>query len=240
MNRPLGDHAPVAATAGRLLGHMDRAGVRRALVWHVGQHDGFPGTGNEMLTEAIAGQERLTACWTLLPTCCRELGGLDEFFGRAGEAHVRALRAFPAHHRFLLRREAVGDILQRMIEIHMPLMVRVPGDVSWESLYDLLAGMPDLTVILTGMGCWGTDRLFRPLLDRYPNVYVETSSYITDGGIEAFVERYGGGRMLFGSDFPDRYLGAMMLAIAHAEISDSAKQAIAGGNLDRLLSGVKL
>jgi len=69
-------------------------------------------------------------------------------------------------------------------------------------------------------------------------VCVEISGYILDGGIEAFVGDYGAGRMLFGSGFPAAYHGGMMLALAHAEISEQDKQAIAAGNLDRLLGEV--
>ena len=58
--------------------------------------------------------------------------------------------------------------------------------------------------------------------------------------IEAFVQEYGARRILFGSNFPQAYLGAMMLALAHAEISQEDKQAIAGGNLSHLLAEVNL
>ncbi len=57
-----------------------------------------------------------------------------------------------------------------------------------------------------------------------------------DGGIEALVADYGPQRILFGSGFPESYMGGMMLALRHAQIPDAAKQAIAAGNLERLLS----
>ena len=59
--RPL---APVA-TAEDLLVEMDRAGVERALVWHIAQHDGAPRVGNQLLTAAIAPHPRLLGCWTV-------------------------------------------------------------------------------------------------------------------------------------------------------------------------------
>jgi predicted TIM-barrel fold metal-dependent hydrolase len=57
-----------------------------------------------------------------------------------------------------------------------------------------------------------------------------------DGGIEALVADYGPDRILFGSGFPDSYMGGMMLALKHSQISADAQQAIAGGNLERILA----
>ncbi|OPZ25046.1 MAG: Amidohydrolase [Lentisphaerae bacterium ADurb.BinA184] len=239
MVRPATQHGAAPATASALLAAMDRAGVRRALVWHVAQHNSHPITGNQLLAAEIAGHERLAGCWAILPNTCGELGDLDAFFAAAYRAGVRALRAFPGINRYLLRREAVGEILDRMVAGHWPLILRVPADVGWEQVYDLMAATPDLTLVLASMGVWGSDRLFRPLLDRYPNVCIETGGHIVDGGIEDVVARYGAGRLLFGSGFPDQYLGAMMLALAHAEIREADKRAIAGGNLDRLLAEVR-
>ena len=83
-------------------------------------------------------------------------------------------------------------------------------------------------------------RLFRPLLERYPHLYVDTAHYLLDGGIEGLVERYGPGRLLFGSGFSTCYFGGMMLALKHSEIDEAAKSAIACENLERILEEVQL
>jgi len=240
MNVPAAHFGPTDFSAASLLKALDRAGIAQALVYHIMQRDGHPELGNQMLTAAIAGQPRLVPCWTILPTQCGEQGTLDEFFAGAKHAGVKAFRAFPEANRYLLRREVLGDMLDRLVAAHAPLLLSGGGPDYWENIYDLLAETPELTVILTSIGVWGADRFFRPLLDGYPNVYLETSDYILDGGIEAFVEKYGSDRLLYGSNYPEAYHGGMMLAIAHAEISAADKQAIAAGNLRRLLSGVSL
>jgi len=120
------------------------------------------------------------------------------------------------------------------------MLLSMKHGVEWRDLYDLLADFPNLVCVVLNHGCWGEDRLFRPLLERYPHVYVDTAHYLLDGGIEGLVESYGPGRLLFGSGFPDCYFGGMMLALKHAEISDAAKSAIACGNLERILAEVQL
>lgn len=225
-----------------LLEAMDTAGIDEALVWHVAQRDADPLTGNDILARAIAPHERLFGCWALLPPQTGEMGRIEDWFAAAFKSRVRAVTAWPAENRFLLRAEVFGEVFQEMIARRVPLLYRcssgAAGD-SWSRLYDLLRDFPELTVILSNVGCWGPDRLFRPLLDAYANLYLETSEYILDGGIEAFIERYGAARLLYGSDFPAAYHGGMMLALAHAEISDDDKQAIASGNIQRLTSEVR-
>jgi predicted TIM-barrel fold metal-dependent hydrolase len=82
--------------------------------------------------------------------------------------------------------------------------------------------------------------MFRPLLERYPNVYVDTAQYLLDGGLEALVADYGARRVLFGSGFPESYMGGMMMALRHARLPEAAKTAIAGGNLARILEEAQL
>jgi len=240
IGRPSTGHLSPVAGVAELLAAMDKAGVARALVWHIAQHDLSPVVGNRLLAEAIAGQERLVGCWTLLPNQARELGATEEWFDRMARANVRAVRAFPQDHRYLLRRETAGDILAGMVERRIPLILSLKKGVSWETVYDLLAQFPELVCILSETGCWGSDRWFRPLLEQYPGVYVDMSDYLLDGGIEAFVKDYGAERMLFGSGFPDQYHGGMMLALKHAEIEQDERDAIASKNLDRILGEVKL
>ena len=95
--RPL---APVA-TAEELLAEMDGAGVERALVWHIAQHDASPQVGNQLLADAIRPHQRLMGCWTVLPNQTREFPHPLGLFEQMQEARIAALRIFPNSHRFL-------------------------------------------------------------------------------------------------------------------------------------------
>ena len=234
--RPL---APVA-TATELLAEMDIAGVDRALVWHIAQHDVAPQTGNAMLSDAIARHARLMGCWTVLPNQAREFPEPSELFRQMREARVTALRAFPDSHRFLLNAVSLGELLAAMVARRVPLFLSVKRGCNWSTIYDLMAAFPSLTCVVCDHGCWGEDRAFRPLLERYPSFYVDTAQYLLDGGIEALVADYGPRRLLFGSGFPESHFGGMMMALRHAQISDDAKDAIAYGNLERLIEGAQL
>jgi predicted TIM-barrel fold metal-dependent hydrolase len=130
----------------------------------------------------------------------------------------------------------MGAWLEPMVAWRIPLFLSVARGADWRDVYGILAEFPDLVCVICDHGCWGMDRLFRPLLERYPHVYIDTAQYFLDGGLEALVADYGARRILFSSGFPESYFGGMMMALKHARIPDEAKAAIAGGNLERILA----
>jgi predicted TIM-barrel fold metal-dependent hydrolase len=234
--RPL---APVA-TAEELLAEMDRAGVEKALVWHILQHDASPQIGNQVLADEIRPHPCLVGCWTVQPNQAREYPPPQALFRQMKANRIAALRVFPSAHRFLANGVSMGELFEQMMACRVPLFVSLRRGMDWPDIYALLAEFPDLTCVICDHGCWGMDRMFRPLLERYPNVHVDTAQYLLDGGIEALVADYGAGRLLFGSGFPESYLGGMMMALKHAQIPDEAKEAIAGGNLARIVEEARL
>jgi len=232
-----------AKTAKDLIAQMDRSGIEKALVWHVAQKDFSATAGNGMLAEAIAKhKDRLVGCWSIITSQTGEMPASKKFFAKMASAGVKALRAFPEAHRYLLRKEVFGELFEAMEESKVPLLLAMKSgvQVNWNETYDLLEDFPKLTVILCDVGLWGPDRYIRPLLDKYPNVYVELSEYIVDGGIEGICGRYGPGRLLFGTGFPALDHGGPMLAIKHAKVPEKSKEMIAAGNMEKILGGVKL
>jgi predicted TIM-barrel fold metal-dependent hydrolase len=239
--RVRGGYKP-AVTAADMLGVMDSYGVRRAVVWHIAQLEHSPVDGNVMLADLLRGQDRLTGCWTILPPQTRELPPPEELFAAMDLAGVRALRLFPDEHRFMPDRVTLGSLLDPVVERRIPVLVSLihPG-MSWGHVYRLLADFPELTCVLCDTGVWGQDRYFRPLMERYPQVYVETSLLsLGDGVVEALVRDYGASRLVFGSGFPDREPEAAILQLMHAEMLESDRAAIASGNLTRLFREERL
>ena len=218
-----------------LLAEMDRAGIAKGLVWHIAQHDSSPQVGNRLLTEAIQLHPRLVGCWTVLPNQAHEFRPPPALFAQMKAARVAALRIFPNTHRFLADANSLRDLLEAMIARRVPLFVSVRRGMEWHQISALLAEFPQLVCVICDHGCWGMDRMFRPLLEQYPHVYVDIAQYMLDGGIEALVADYGATRILFGSGFPESYFGGMMMALRHAQIPEEAKDAIASGNLERIL-----
>lgn len=228
------------ADAQTLVRDMDRAGIARALVWHVAQLDLHPSVGNDLLMREIEPlRDRLVPCLAIPCPHTDEMGDMDEWFGRALSSGAGAMRICQTRGSYLVRPEVVDGIVQRLLRHQIPLIYSIERGGNWNELYDLLKAFPALRIIISDIGVWPADRLFWPLLDLYPNVFVEISQYFVPGGIEANVQRYGSGRLLYGSGFPACYHGGLMLLLAHAKISEADKTAIAGQNLQRLIDEVR-
>jgi hypothetical protein len=225
-----------AETADDLLKEMDFSGVEEALVWDAAMKDDSPVIGNRLLAKAIKGKPRLHGTWALLPFQTGEIGTPYEFLTAMKKNHIKALRAWPNEHRYLLNAVTFGDFFEIMVERNIPLLL----DPDWPLITSVLRDAPNLTVIAVGHGSWGMDRYFRPLIESYPNFYIDTSRYELDMGIADFCARYGPDRLLFGTHYPSAVMGGPMLTLLHCDISMEAKQAIAAGNLRRLLGKVKL
>lgn len=227
-----------------LIAEMNRWNISEALVFHAAMRDDSPIVGNELLVRAIANYRRLHGTWAILPHQTGELGTPEEFITRMKKYKIRALWAFSAEHKYLLTTTTFGPLFELMIQKKIPLLLSVnenSGGLSgWMLVEYILRESPKLTLIITEHGCWGDDRYFRPLLEKYENLYTDTSQYQLDGGIANLCRKYGSHRLLFGTSFPKYYMGGSALTLLHADISEEEKKAIAGGNLRHLLKQVRL
>ena len=238
---PVDGARPFMDTTQELLSNMDGYGIRRALVWHLATRDAAVPAGNRLLAERLreAG-DRLTGCWGFLPDAEGDGCAGESLFRAMRAANVRALRCWPDKNRFLLNGDTCGQTLGGMQERGIPLFLSVRAAAEWQMLSDLLRAYPRLHCVATDVGLWGVDRYVRPLFERYPHVCLETSEYQVAGGIAPIVERYGAGRLLFGSGFPAYHAGGGMLVIRHAPIPESVRRAIAGETLAVLLPAAQV
>lgn len=232
-----------AETVDVLLQEMERAGIHRALVRNAALWEQSPEVGNALVTAHCADDERLLPAWAILPPQTGELGTVDEFVAAMREAGVRALWAYPENHRYVLNTTTMGALFQEVTDRGIPLFIE-RREVGGGALYALVDGVlndfPALHLCVVGHGSWGEDRYFRPLMERYPNFMVGTSRYELDGGIEEICGIYGPERLLFGTQFPLTPMGGPILTLLHANIRDEDRELIAGGNLRRILEGVRL
>jgi hypothetical protein len=149
---------------------------------------------------------------------------------------VKALRAYPEEDRYLLNAVTFGALFEELVARRIPLFL----GPQWQTVSDVLRDFPQLTLIVVDHGSWGDDRFFRPLIEQYPRLHLDTGNYQLERGLAEFVRTYGPDRLLYGSGAPNIQMGAALLTLAQADISDAAKSAIAAGNLRRLLSEVRL
>jgi hypothetical protein len=240
VGRPVTNAYESYGTAEGLLDAVGLVGIAGGVAWHIAQRDYDPAEGNRLLAVGIDGCEALWGCWTILPPQTQEVI-TDDIFERMRRHRIVAFRAFPDLHRFQLTNSVFAGFLDELVSRRIPLLLGIEGNIAWHAVYGLLDEVPELTCVLCDIGIAGVDRQTWPLLERYPNVYVESSLLsLGEGAMEAMVGRFGPGRILFGSGFPARYAQSAALQLLHADISDSDKANIAGDNLRRLITEVAL
>jgi len=234
-----------AETAQELLKEMDYYDIAEALVYHSRQRDDSPVVGNEILLNEIEGIDRLHGTFAILPPQTGELGTLETIPDKMKEKNIRAFRAFPVEHKYLMSKTALAPLYDLMVERNIPLFLSVNesehGGVSgWCLVEKILSDAPDLTLVVTEHGCWGQDRFFRSLIEKYENLYLDISRYELDGGIKGFCSKYGAEQFLFGTGFPTWNPGGPILTLIQADITTKEQEMIASGNLERILRRVKL
>ncbi len=233
-----------AETAEELLQEMDYYGISKALVHHARQRDDSPVVGNEMLLEEIGDYDRLHGTFAILPLQTGELGTLEEIIEKMRTKNIRVFWAFPAEHRYLMARTSLAPLYDLMVDRNIPLFININescGGISgWYLIESIMSEVPDLTLVVAEHGSWGHDRYFRPLIEKYENLYLGISRYELDGGIEGFCSKYGAERLLFGTGYPKWNPGGPILTLAQADITAKEREMIASENLERILRRVRL
>lgn len=228
-------------TLGELEGELVRAGIAGGFVYHAAMDTAGVVTGNALLAGDLENaSQKLWGVWSLLPSCTGEIPGPQDLPAAMRQNGIAALRLNPQGHKYLPLPAILDDYLALASERNIPIRIDTGCGVTLEQAYAYLAAFPKLTCILTHADCWPCDRQLRPFLERFENVVLDTTYLLTDQGFEEIVRKYGASRLLFGSGFPACYLGAHLLTLFHSDISQADKQAILGGNLERLVKGANL
>jgi len=148
---------------------------------------------------------------------------------RVRSAGVAALRFFPGEQGWTVLSEAFRTIARAA---RMPLLVPVDrfGDATAIGAATAPQGTP--TVLLgahyTNLGdCLAA-------LERWPDLYLETSRLAQFRGVETVVRSVGANRLLFGSGAPQRPIQAALNAVLTADVTEEEKRAILAGNARRL------
>jgi uncharacterized protein len=136
----------------------------------------------------------------------------------------------------------LDHIMERSVELDVPVLHHAWykateftfNESTPAGIADLARRHPRVTIIMAhlGGGGWRGVRDIQPC----PNVVVDTSgAQPQDGLVEYAVRELGADRVVFGSDWPLRDVAVQRARIDGAELGDTEKDAILGGNMARML-----
>lgn len=222
-----------------LLSEMARLGIERAIVRHQATLEGGPMAGNRMILEEIEDCEQLLATWFVTPD------GLEPDFDPAKtveamiRAGIRVCWTDPEAETFSLLPWCTGPLYEVLQTRQVPLLLDY-NKVKADDLDVILSDFPRLRLILLNVPRFGRNRMVYPLLERHASLWLCLShSYSVHEGFEDLCQRFGHERWVFGMGYPEAEGGAALAGLRYANLADEAKEAIAHGNIKRLLAEVK-
>ncbi len=223
-------------TASEIADKLSPLGIRKALAFHALAKDLHPNEGNAELLRILdqAGSSfSISPCWVAMPHHTGEVPHPVEFVFRMKENGVRAVRLFPNHHQYSLNEWCAGEMLAVFEEARVPVFVDTT-QTSYDHIAGALKSFPELRLVAL-QPSYRCDRFVYPLFEKYEHFKLETSNYVVTGGIEAVCKRFGASKLVFGTGLPFLEPGGPVGMITLADIGDEDKQAIAAGNLEKLL-----
>jgi hypothetical protein len=232
-----------ALDPGSLCEELLHAGISGALVHHGLGRDYDPPAGNDALLSELdvpaptPGTPALVPCVTLLPPDTAEFPPLTEYLPALIHQGVRGARLYPKSHNFSLEEWCAGELLSSLERHCLPVSIDL-AETNWSAIHSVCAAHPALPVIVTRVN-YRNERFLYPLWRQHPRLHVEISLFQGHRGLEEVVERYGPERLLFGTGLPFFTAGGPIMMVARADVGDDARGAIAGGNLQRLIEGVR-
>lgn len=227
-----------------LLEGMRRCDIHGALVYTHVAAETHPDVGNPITTRTCAEHERLYPCWVGLPHHTGEFPEPEELIRQMREADVRALKLYPRVFQFNVDDLTLGPLLSALQDAGILLIIDRGQEghpnvgISWTELRWMAETYPKLNILLHGVR-WEATRELTPLARHCPNIHFEFSNYQGNRMLEYWCEKIGHERLLFGTESPNKSPGAARAYIDYSELTREQRDAIAGGNLARLL-GVEL
>ncbi len=223
-----------------LLATMDQFGISRALVTHTYAKWHDPTEGNARLMREVAGEPRLAPCWVVLPAATGEVPPEGEQVERLLDAGARAARLCPAAHRLSLEPWEVDPLLAALAARRVPLLLDCDNAHwsearPWRFIEYAARAYPSLPLVLLREP-QANLRTLLALLERCPNVIVETSYFQAHDGIALLAERFGAHRLVFGTGLPVFDPGLPVAGLMYAGLPPEALAAVAGETLAQLLA----
>ena len=215
----------LALEAPELLLEMDRFGIRRALASHFISHEYDAVEGNRALERDA--NPRLVPVWSS-STDAASIADLETRAPRAARLWFGIL-----HHNFSSTAWCAGELLEYLQENRVLTLIS-RAEIEWNAIAQLLQNFPRLRVLLLDIG-YRSDRYLFPLLKRFQNLYFDSSTYVAHRQLEWYLEHFGPDRVVFGSRLPLYTPAAALMTLGTARVPDSARLAVAGENLRRLI-----
>lgn len=222
-----------------LLPLLDEAGIDKAVIMTYRDASSPDDPATKYLLEAIARYpDRLIGYVRLDAEAPEAMAALDRALGQDGlkglKLHTVSYVGFPYG-------EGTLRLLRRCAEYNAPVLFH-SGDEPLalpQELAEAARLCPETTVILAHMGGFYHCQAAIDVASELPNIYLDTSAMPYPDMIKRAVETIGPERVLFGSDGPGCVPILEIEKVRLAGLSAEDEALVLGGNIQRILTGVR-
>lgn len=222
----------------QLLKHMDRYFIEEALVVHTLSRDSEPELGNREILKYK--HKRIHRVWAFDPSCIKKETP-ENFLDNALKNNVKAILLNPSMMGVnIVRTKRVLELAKLLEKRGIPLMLSytklaLASDlINWYEIIDFCNMFPKLHVITTELRTLSNRPMLEALLQT-KNLKVLLNSVWQAQMLEAIVENFGHERIIFSMGTPLMDSGDFQMVVNYADISKKAKEAVASGNIRKIL-----
>ena len=225
------------ATAEEIVGGLDQAGHRRALVFAMHEPDGYAPANDEVLRAAGASGGRLVPLARVSP---HHEDAVAEA-RRCLEAGARGFKLHPRSDDFQLPHPAVEEVVALAHAHRLPVLFHAGRGIPHlgEAVVELARRYPQARLILAHAGISDLGWIARDAA-QLPNLFFDTAWWLVSDQLQLYAT-IPPGQILYASDMPygpGLSTAFIFLRVARAVgLEVEAMRAIAGGQLARLMAG---
>jgi predicted TIM-barrel fold metal-dependent hydrolase len=225
------------ADADFIIREADRAGIERMLVTDIVSLFYDIDEGNAYLRGQMARYpDRISAYYSIGQARYAPLH-LEKFERHVCDYGFIGLKIYSVPPMQLIDDPYLYPLIEKAAELRVPILAHSTG----EECEALSRRVPEAIIFNAHMGCCpqanGDWHRSIAAAKAYPNIYLDTTSSSFDNNmIEHAVEEVGAERILYGSDLPLLDPILQIAKVTEADISDTDKELILHGNIERILS----
>lgn len=211
-----------------LIKEMEYYRIHKALVFNQMAKEYSYIKGNKEIIETSLKNENILGVASVLPHIKYELDEGIGYLDFLVKNNIKAFKVAPKSMGYKFLPYVMEEIVGFMIEKKIPMMMD-NGEADYEDIAKVLKAFPNLNLLLLNTS-WGSNRELFPLLDECENLYFDISSNQANNILENTKKFFGINRVLFGTNYPYKTIGALKSLIEYSSLSEEDKDTVAFKN----------
>lgn len=212
---------------------LKKVNVKKAVTCHAAQFSLSAKAGNNTLVSEIKNDDFFAPAVAVAPNASDEFMSIKDLDQFINKNNVKLATMIPKTSLFSASKWQMGETYSYLEQKGLPLLLSF-SEITADGLYEILSNYKKLNVILKDTG-FSNDKTIYRLLELFENLYIETGTYTTCGGVEHITEKFGAKRLVFGSGLSYAAPGASVAKVLCSDISDEDKIKIAHKNFENLI-----